>query len=209
MSRRKECIINVSVFSTSGGMGPTANMIYKEYPQWLPRSRNMTKHTARSSIASDERLRYSLLCSAIMCVRGARSSIHHPTTSPQWTATKAGSLYIFLVYTLHLLYLYLIDWIPRWKKKGRKKKKKESSTVVKKSISKIILSPCDTRKLPCRLRVHPFDWLAFVVKLVWWVSGTWEVARTKFAGTSPFAGIALIWLANFWGKCSNFGGNVN
>ena len=37
-------------FSTLGGRGPTVNMVYKEYPQWLPRS--MTGRIARFSIAS-------------------------------------------------------------------------------------------------------------------------------------------------------------
>jgi len=42
------------------------------------------------------KLSYSLLDSAIMCLRGARSSIHRPTTSPDTMdlpAMKAGSLY--------------------------------------------------------------------------------------------------------------------
>jgi len=38
----------------------------------------MTRHTARIR----SKLSYSLLCSAIMCLRGAEISIHHPATSP-------------------------------------------------------------------------------------------------------------------------------
>jgi len=36
-------------FSTLGGRGPTANMVYKEYPQWLPR--NMTHSCAQQLCA--------------------------------------------------------------------------------------------------------------------------------------------------------------
>jgi len=75
------------------------------------------------------KLSYSLLHSAIMCLRGARSSIHHPTTSldtmdlacheswvplhwtePTYTQTPC-------IYSLHLLYLHLIDLVFHCEKK--------------------------------------------------------------------------------------------
>ena len=71
------------VFSTSGGMGPTANMVYKRISSMIAQKHDKTYSKTLHCIRC--KLSYSLLCSAIMCLRGARSSIHHPTTSPQWT----------------------------------------------------------------------------------------------------------------------------
>ena len=67
------------VFSTSGGMGPTANMVYKRISSMNAQKHDKTLHCIRCNLS------YSLLHSAIMCLRRARSSIHHPITSPQWT----------------------------------------------------------------------------------------------------------------------------
>ena len=68
------------VFSMSGGIGPTANMVYKRMiAQKHDQTYSKTLHCIRCKLS------YSLLRSAIMCLRGARSSIYRPTTSPQWT----------------------------------------------------------------------------------------------------------------------------
>ena len=64
------------VFSTSGGMGTTATVVYKRIASLIatkydkPYSR--TIHWLRC------RLSFSILRSAIRCLRGSRSSIHHP-----------------------------------------------------------------------------------------------------------------------------------
>jgi len=87
--RRKESMITCErsehgsfsplVFSTSG-VGPTANMDYKRIASMIAqkhdRTNNKTLHWIR------HKLSYSLLHSAIMCLRGARSSFHHPATFP-------------------------------------------------------------------------------------------------------------------------------
>jgi len=57
-------------------------------------------------------------------------------------------------------------------------------------VVKINFLPCDTRKLPCLLRVHSFDWLEFGVKLAA-VPGKWRVpnfARVQlaFCGDSSY-----------------------
>ena len=41
------------VFSTSGGMGPTANMVYKRVSSMIAQKHDKTYSTARPSIASD------------------------------------------------------------------------------------------------------------------------------------------------------------
>jgi len=71
------------VFSTSGGMRPTANMVYKRISSKIAQKHDKTYSKTLHCIRCE--LSYLLLRSAIMCLRGARSSIHHPTTSPQWT----------------------------------------------------------------------------------------------------------------------------
>ena len=66
------------VFSTSGGMGPTANVVYKRIASMIAQKHktySKTLHWIRCKLS------YSLLRSATMCLRGARSSIHHPAVS--------------------------------------------------------------------------------------------------------------------------------
>ncbi len=64
------------VFSTSGGMGTTATVVYKRLASLIAEKRDKpygrTMHWLRC------RLNFSPLRSAIMCLRGSRSSIHHP-----------------------------------------------------------------------------------------------------------------------------------
>ena len=65
------------VFSTSGGMGTTATVVYKRVASLIAEKHNKpysrTLHWIRC------RLNFSLLRSAIMCLRGARSSIYSPS----------------------------------------------------------------------------------------------------------------------------------
>lgn len=67
------------VFSTSGGMGPTVNVMYKRIASMIAKKHDKryskTLHWIRCKLS------YSLLCSATMCIRGARSSIHNPAVS--------------------------------------------------------------------------------------------------------------------------------
>ena len=67
------------VFSTSGGMGPIANVVYKRIASMTAQKQNKTYSKIIHWIRC--KLSYSLLRSATMCLRGARSSIHHPITS--------------------------------------------------------------------------------------------------------------------------------
>ena len=64
------------VFSTSGGMGTTATVVYKRIASMLSekqdQSYSKTMHWIRC------RLNFSLLRSAIMCLRGSRSAQHRP-----------------------------------------------------------------------------------------------------------------------------------
>ena len=77
------------------------------------------------------KLSYSLLHSAIMCLRGARSSIHHPTTSPHTMdlASHEGRVplhwteptYIQIKWRYICISTWLIEFTP-----GKKKKKKKN-----------------------------------------------------------------------------------
>ena len=66
------------VFSTSGGMGNTATVVYKRiatlHAEKFDKPYSKTIHWLRC------RLTFSLLRSAIMCLRGSRSTVHHPST---------------------------------------------------------------------------------------------------------------------------------
>ena len=67
------------IFSTSGGMGPTANVVYKRIASMIAvkyhKDYSKTLHCMRCKLG------YSLLRSAIMCLRGSTSTIHKPAVS--------------------------------------------------------------------------------------------------------------------------------
>ena len=69
------------VFSTAGGMGPTASVVYKRIASMLAQKCDQSYSKTLYWIRC--KLSYSLLRSAIMCLRGVRSSIHHPAASPE------------------------------------------------------------------------------------------------------------------------------
>ena len=77
------------VFSTSGGMGTTATVVYKRIASMIAE-----KHTARRYRC---RLNFSLLRSSIMCLHGSRSASHRqqvlPSPPTPWTlpVLRAGS----------------------------------------------------------------------------------------------------------------------
>ncbi len=67
------------VFSTSGGMGPTANVVYKRIASMTAKKQDKPYSKIIHWIRC--KLSFSLLRSATMCLRGSRSSIHHPAFS--------------------------------------------------------------------------------------------------------------------------------
>lgn len=64
------------VFSTAGGMGPAATVVYKRLAALIAEKHNQTYSETIRWLRC--RLNFSLLRSAIMCIRGARSSFNHP-----------------------------------------------------------------------------------------------------------------------------------
>ena len=68
------------VFSTTGGMGTTAMVVYKRIASMI--SEKYERPYSKTMQWIRCRLSYSLLRSAIMCLRGSRSSRHHPEHHP-------------------------------------------------------------------------------------------------------------------------------
>ena len=68
------------VFSTTGGMGTTAMVVYKRIASMI--SEKYERPYSKTMQWIRCRLSYSLLHSAIMCLRGTRSSRHHPEHHP-------------------------------------------------------------------------------------------------------------------------------
>ena len=64
------------VFSATGGMGPAAQIVYKRLASMISEKSSQSYSTTMGWIRC--RLSFSLLRSAIMCIRGSRSSYHHP-----------------------------------------------------------------------------------------------------------------------------------
>ena len=68
------------VFSTTGGMGTTATVVYKRIASLIAEKYekpcSMTIHWIRCKLS------FSLLRSSIMCLRGSRSALHHPANPP-------------------------------------------------------------------------------------------------------------------------------
>ena len=68
------------VFSATGGMGPTAKVVYKKLASMIATKHNQSYSQTINWLRC--RLSFSLLRSSIMCIRGSRSSAHHPA-NPQ------------------------------------------------------------------------------------------------------------------------------
>ena len=68
------------VFSTTGGMGTTATVVYKRLASMI--SEKLEKPYSKTMQWIRCRRNFSLLRSAIMCLRGSRSSRHHPDHHP-------------------------------------------------------------------------------------------------------------------------------
>ena len=67
------------VFSAAGGMGATANVVYKRIASLIADKHNKPYSKTMNWLRC--RLSFSLLRSAVMCLRGSRSSLHHPISS--------------------------------------------------------------------------------------------------------------------------------
>ena len=65
------------IFSTSGGLGPIATVVYKRIASLIAEKRDQPY--SRTLFWLRCKLSFSLLRSAIMCIRGSRSSYHHPS----------------------------------------------------------------------------------------------------------------------------------
>ena len=68
------------VFSTSGGMGTTATVVFKRIASMIARKQDKPYSKVTHWIRC--RLSFSLLRSAIICIRGSRSTYHHPAGPP-------------------------------------------------------------------------------------------------------------------------------
>ena len=75
------------VFTSAGGMGPTANVVYKRLASCLAEKQEKQYSTIIHWIRC--RLNFSLLRSAIMCLRGSRSTRHHPANPELITIADA------------------------------------------------------------------------------------------------------------------------
>ena len=67
------------VFSASGGMGPTAKVVYKKLASMITTKHNQCYSQTLNWLRC--RLSFSLLRSAIMCLRGSRASTNRPAHS--------------------------------------------------------------------------------------------------------------------------------
>ena len=78
-------LLPLLIFSTSGGTGTTATVVYKRIASMIAEKHNKpyskTIHWIRC------RLNFSLLRSSIMCLRGSRSAHHRPAGPPITTNT--------------------------------------------------------------------------------------------------------------------------
>ena len=73
------------IFSTSGGVGPSADATYKRLATLIAEKRNQSYSTTIRWIRC--RLTFALIRSAILCLRGHRSRQGRPDRSDQWRAT--------------------------------------------------------------------------------------------------------------------------
>ena len=64
------------VFSTAGGMGPTAKVVYKRISSMIADKQNKPYSKTMNWLRC--KLTFSLLRSAVMCLHGSRSSLHNP-----------------------------------------------------------------------------------------------------------------------------------
>ena len=78
------------VFSASGGMGPSATTVYKKLASMLAEKWNINYSCCVFWLRC--RVCFSLLRSAIMCVRGNRSSVRRPVVANVDLAFSEGKM---------------------------------------------------------------------------------------------------------------------
>ena len=66
------------VLSTNGGMGREARTFYKRLADLLSQKRQQTYSTVMGWLRCRCRISFASLRPSIMCIRGSRSSLHHP-----------------------------------------------------------------------------------------------------------------------------------
>ena len=86
----KRACFSPLVFSSCGGMGLTATTVYKKHASMLAGKWDMNYSQCLYWMRC--RLCFSLLRSAIMCLGGYRSSVHHPTSASIDLAYSEGRL---------------------------------------------------------------------------------------------------------------------
>ena len=69
------------VFTVSGGMGPTAKVVYKKLAAMITNKHSQSYSETINWLRC--RISFSLLRSSIMCLRGSRSASNHPAVHPQ------------------------------------------------------------------------------------------------------------------------------
>ena len=92
-------------FSTTGGMGATATVVYKRIATLI--ASKYEKQYSRTIHWLRCRLSFSLLRSAIMCLRGSRSSTHHPAGLPNIDLAYIEDRVSMQVNRLYLCTIYL------------------------------------------------------------------------------------------------------
>ena len=73
--KREECMISPLVLITSGGMGTKATLVYKRLASLIAEKHDTSYHKRVHWLQC--MLNFSLLRSAIMCLRGSCSTINH------------------------------------------------------------------------------------------------------------------------------------
>ena len=78
------------VFAATGGMGPTATTVFRKLASMLAEKRSINYSKCLFWLRCG--LCFSSLISAVMCLRGHRSSIGHPSTTNIDPAYSEGRL---------------------------------------------------------------------------------------------------------------------
>ena len=94
------------VFSATGGMAPAATIMYKRLASLLAEKRHQTYSKTISWLRCS--IGFSLVRSAVMCLRGSRSSFHHPTSDVHMDVAISESR-VPMIWTLNRLSLFLFS----------------------------------------------------------------------------------------------------
>ena len=96
------------VLSSTGGMGKAATVFYKRLTSMLSEKRDVPYSKTIGWLHC--RLSFALLCCSIMCIRGSRSSHHHPAMESMDLQLAEGQILLTILLTiLHKIhYEYII-----------------------------------------------------------------------------------------------------